>query len=885
MNTGQRRFPVNASVYIGVHRWFLSPNCMGFIIAALLLIPATAVAAVEQVVVVFKQHYDLGYTKLASEVLEYYRTEMMDKALATCAETDMLPPEQRFVWTMPGWPMWHMLGPQQTPERREAILQRVREGRFVVHALPFTTHTESLELEDLVRGLWFAVDVCNRAGVPMPRDAKMTDVPSHSWVLPTLLKHAGVEFLHIGGNSACPGPSVPPLFWWEGPDGSRLLTMSNVGYGTGLVPPADWPHKTWLALIHTGDNQGPPSVKDVEALLAEAKEKLPGVAIRMGRLSDFSDAILAEHPDLPVVRGDMPDTWIHGIASLPEATATARRCRPLLGAYENLVTFHGTVGGIATPPFPEFNSIHGFEQSLLYGEHTWGYDIGHFGERLYGDDWRKARRDGRYARLEQSWADHAAYAMAADSAISDEFKGVLQALAARVAVSGPRVVVFNPLPWPRSDVVALPEAAATAFHDVEGFLNPGLVSALGYKSLRPEDILSGDNSCRADAQTGLLENEWFTIRFDKERGGIVSLVDRRTGREWVDGTSEFAVGQFLHEKYDSADAQEYLDSYPLHHESWVAKDFGKPGLPDAPHETQSPRFETCTASSDSASAALELKTAAGDGQMRLRITVYETLPAIDVTWSIEEKTATPWPEAGWLCFPFAVQDAKFRLGRLGGIVDPATDIVPGANRDVFCLNTGVRMIAPDGSSVGLCPLDSPLVSLERRGLWKYSPKLVPQKGTVLVNLFNNLWSTNFAQWVEGSITSRVRIWLQTPEEGVADFIKRCWEARVPLQADYMDSEEPGTLPPDLEGVRLSRDGVLVTAFGPNPYGEGTLLRLWEQAGQGGSCEVRVNPALGFTKARPVNLRGTSECEETALEEGLFCTTLDACAPRSLVLSR
>ncbi len=49
------------------------------------------------------------------------------------------------------------------------------------------------------------------------------------------------------------------LFWWEGPDGSRLLTMYTAeGYGTGLKPPADWPHKTWLALIHTGDNHGPP---------------------------------------------------------------------------------------------------------------------------------------------------------------------------------------------------------------------------------------------------------------------------------------------------------------------------------------------------------------------------------------------------------------------------------------------------------------------------------------------------------------------------------------------------------------------------------------------------------------------------------------------------
>ena len=45
--------------------------------------------------------------------------------------------------------------------------------------------------------------------------------------------------------------------------------------------------------------------------------------IRMGRLSDFADAILAEEklsPKLPVVRKDMPDTWIHGIMSMPIET-------------------------------------------------------------------------------------------------------------------------------------------------------------------------------------------------------------------------------------------------------------------------------------------------------------------------------------------------------------------------------------------------------------------------------------------------------------------------------------------------------------------------------------------------------------------------------------
>ena len=145
-----------------------------------------------------------------------------------------LPPENRFVWTLSGWPMTQILWPGQTPERRTRIEKAIREGRLVWHALAVTTHTESLGLEDLVRGLGFSSRLARQFGQPLPRDAKMTDVPCHTWIVPTVLRRAGVDFLHLGCNSASGSPEVPGLFWWEGPDGSRLLTMYTAeGYGTG----------------------------------------------------------------------------------------------------------------------------------------------------------------------------------------------------------------------------------------------------------------------------------------------------------------------------------------------------------------------------------------------------------------------------------------------------------------------------------------------------------------------------------------------------------------------------------------------------------------------------------------------------------------------------
>ena len=171
---------------------------------------------VTAIYVVAKTHFDLGFTDQAENVFHRYRVEMMNSALKVMEATATLPKDQQFAWTVPGWPIAaQMLGPKQDPARKARIEQVLRNGLLVMHALPFTAHTESLELEDLVRGLDFSRAIARKYGLPLPLAAKMTDVPSHSWVLPTLLSHAGVRFLHLGCNPASQTPRVPALFWWE----------------------------------------------------------------------------------------------------------------------------------------------------------------------------------------------------------------------------------------------------------------------------------------------------------------------------------------------------------------------------------------------------------------------------------------------------------------------------------------------------------------------------------------------------------------------------------------------------------------------------------------------------------------------------------------------
>src|SRR6185369_12711275 len=85
----------------------------------------------------------------------------------------------------------------------------------------------------------------------------------------------------------------------------------------------------------------------------------------------------------------------------------------------------------------------------------------------------------------------------------------------------------------------------------------------------------------------------------------------------------------------------------------------------------------------------------------------------------------------------------------------------------------------------------------------------------------------------------------------------------------------GTLPVTQAGVTLSRKGVRVTAFCPNPDGAGTVLRLWEQAGASGEITVTLPPGMKATKAKPVTLRGEAEGEAVNIKDGQFTVTLGA----------
>lgn len=878
-------------------------------IAIYLVINMTAVHCLSQsskTVVVFKTHFDIGYTHLASEAVDMYRTSMIDNALNAI---DGMPEGQQFSWTISGWPLSQMLWKGQDPARRNRIEEAISKGHICWHALPVTTETESVDIETLVRGLHFSSDLSRKYGKPLSISAKMSDVPQHSWFVPTMLANAGVKFFHIGTNNQCIPPDVPDLFFWEGPDGSRVLVfISKQSYGSSLFPPEKWPFKTWMALQMTGDNAGPPSSQDVRNLIKITQEKSPNTQLFFGTMDDFYIELSKEDlSQLPIIRGDMPDTWIHGIGSMPAETGIAMQVRPLISGWESLNTHLAMLGLL--PNSSKEKIAEAFENSLLFGEHTWGSQTEGIPDNFWGDtllnalsEYKKNKALGvkmplvkpGIAYFEESFNQHRRYIWRARDIVGEGISHDMKILAQNVKGKDKRVIVYNPLPWSRDAIVNV-----DGFSFVAKQLPPN-----GYKVFKipRKKVLD-----KIDVKN-VIENKYFKITLAPEKGGISSIIEKKTGRELVEPGS--LMGQYLFEQFSAAEVFNFIGEYDQNnHPVWKAgkargiyhgapitdesimktgQQMGKPHMPkDVRYSANYVSMgKIVAAESDGVCQIVTIAYPASGNNpdaTKLRIFLYDEQPYIDFEWEIQNKTPNRIPEGGWLCFPLNLKNPSWKLGRLGSIVDPKKDMIKDNNFELFCLQTGVEARGEDGYGIALCPMNSPLISLGKPGLWRFSHTWSEREPKIFVNLFNNMWNTNFPLWIEGSWKSRVRLWTLTPSNNNWDLVGRSLEALTNCPVVVTD-KVGGNLPQEQAGIHILRKGVVLTAFGDNPEGDGILLRVWEQIGDSGECMVELPKSCSFKKAIPVDLRGAIIGEPIPIIDLKLNFKLDKYSPKSFILT-
>jgi len=525
----------------------------------------------------------------------------------------------------------------------------------------------------------------------------------------------------------------------------------------------------------------------------------------------------------------------------------------------------------------------------------------------YNEDFKIQKSLGNYDYIEGTWREKGNRIWEAQKIIKPLMKRQMKKLASAVAVDGKRVVVYNPLPWKRGGRVEIfcgvyqKKFNIYGLKDIEtGEIIPvyedyNLLSfdvksipSLGYKTYIPIlEPINIESKVKVDKLNMLLENRFFKITIDENSGALSSVFDKTNNRELVDKNSNVGFAEYIYEQ----PGQETIDLYNKNYvkpgaENWANDEMIRPKIPNKKDRIYKGSVEKIIYSNmgNTVRATVFCKLNDADKQDYLiTYTLYENQPYVEINWGVDGKKPSSLPEAGWLAFPFAVENPNYKLNRIGGITDPQSEFVVNTNHDFYFLNTSITMFDESGKGVVLnCP-NSPGISIDERGLFKFSGKKNLTTGKVFTNLYNTQWGTNFTEWIEGSFSSKFYIWSYNNYDAEKSFITPSEETRVPLKGVFFEGKK-GNQPTIQQGISLSRKGIFVTSFGKNIYGEGTTLRLWEQVGNSGICTVSLPLGSSFKKAYPCNLRGEIiDSKKIDITDNSFKCEVGANQPVSFIL--
>lgn len=311
----------------------------------------------KRIYLVTKTHLDLGYTNLASNILNEYVHKFIPKAIEIAKELNT--EKKKFVWTTGSWILNKALQ-VGTKDEIANLTSAMQRGDIVSHALPFTTHTELMDEETFRYGLSIIKKLdklFNRNTIA----AKMTDVPGHTIAMVPLLQEYGIKMLHIGVNESSAVPNIPDVFLWKYQD-SEVVVVYNKSYG------GDFTYEgidSMVAFCHTSDNCGPVNLEQARENYIKYSTKYPDAKVIASGLDEIAAELWEVRHTLPIVTSEIGDSWIHGSTTDPFKAAALRE---LMALKRNWMKEKSMIEGSK-----EYES---FSDALLcLAEHTNGGDI------------------------------------------------------------------------------------------------------------------------------------------------------------------------------------------------------------------------------------------------------------------------------------------------------------------------------------------------------------------------------------------------------------------------------------------------------------------------------------------------------------------------------
>jgi len=421
------------------------------------------------------------------------------------------------------------------PELFEGIKKRVQDGRW-----------------EVVGGMWVEPDCNLPSGESWARHllyakrffrkklgADVTlgwnpDSFGYNANIPQFYANAGIDAFvtqKIGWNEKNVFPHR--VFWWEAPDGSRVLAYFPFDYVNEVDDPfrlIDWLRqhdantgfRKMLVLFGVGDHGGGPSLEMLDRIDRLRKLDLYPT-IEHGTAGQYVAWLRSQDlSKVPVWKDELYLEYHQGTyTTQSKMKAANRRNEVLLTNAEKFSTIAGTAGADLEEAW----------RNVLFEQ---------FHDLLPGSGIRENYLDAD---------EHYGAAEAIGHHVLDE---ALHALALRVDTSaskGTPVIVFNALGWERNDVVRvkLPEgmsgdvavfdgnteipsqAVSTGRYEGE-VLFLARVPSLGYAVYdvrRQKPAATTSLSVSRDT----LENDVLRVRIDTKTGWLASIVDKRTGRE------------------------------------------------------------------------------------------------------------------------------------------------------------------------------------------------------------------------------------------------------------------------------------------------------------------------------------------------------------------
>jgi len=750
---------------------------------------------------------------------------------------------------------------QKYPDMNAEIAQRIKDGRWeVVGGMWVEPDLNLPDGESLVRQLlvgkrWFQ----QAYGVDV-RIGWNPDSFGYTWQLPQIYKKSGVDYFVTQKMTWNDTNQLPfKLFWWQSPDGSKVLAYFPHDYANNNLNPVRLSDDLAVArtrstgmtdmmdLYGIGDHGGGPT----RAMLDQG----------------FHWAIDSTPPKvMPTIKFGIAQTWFSDVEKQIAPDSPTWNYQSIANGY----TAPPPVDGKVDIPTWKSELYFEYHRGVMTTQAAHKRNMRESSiETLNAEKWASlAWLDGdKYpaGELTEDWKKvlfNQFHDLAAGSGIGVIYKdaqkdydvvrystneisaGAEQTLNERIATAGAGtpVIVYNPLGWDRSGEISVhvqagkPVTTASGAQIIEATtdsktgvsdvkLHVLKVPALGYKVVwvgaanraKEPDALSVTGAETGTAIT--LQNKILRVTVDKNTGCITSLSDLRSGFETF---AKGACGNQL----------QFFKDTPKDYDAWNID----PGTLDVPPTTI-----------DHADSVELLKTAE---------------PSIRVTYH--------WQDSKFV--------QKLSLSADGDMVDVANDI------DWHEAHVLLKAAFPVSATSPFATYEIPYGAIDRpttrNNSWEKAQFEVPaQQWADLGNGKHGLSVINESKFGYDAVGNLLRLTLLRspkwpdpdadmghqhfryalyPHAGTwkeAMTIRRGFEYNYPLTA-AVTTPHTGALPAEHSFVSVSPDNVVLTAVKKAEDAKGLIFRAYEWAGKDSTAEFHVPP--GATAATVTNMMEAPE---------------------------